>query len=68
MIRGTQNVASQIVTAVSFVENLPQMVEYLKKSHSDAIDFYQSLIGVQNSSHQTQILHDMYPLGAHSSR
>ena len=27
-----------------------------------------SLIGVQNSSQQTQILYDIYPLGARSSR
>lgn len=30
MIHGTQNVASQIVTAVSFIQNLPQTVESLK--------------------------------------
>ena len=67
MIRGTQNVASQIVTAVSFVQNLPQMVESLKKVILTPVIFI-SLIGVQNSSQQTQILYDMYPLGAHSSR
>lgn len=68
MIHGTQNVASQIVTAVSFVQNLPQMVESLKKNHSDAGNFYQNLIGAQNSSQQTQILHNTYALGARSSR
>lgn len=68
MIHGTQYVASQIVTAVSFVQNLPQMVESLKKSHSDAGNFYQNLTGAQNSSQQTQILHNTYALGARSSR
>ena len=67
MIRGTQNVASQIVTAVSFVQNLPQMVESLKKVILTPVIFI-SLIGVQNSSQQTQILYDIYPLGARSSR
>ena len=68
MIYGTQNVSSQIVTAVSFVQNLPQMVESLKKNHSDAVDFYQNLTGAHNSSQQTQILHNTYALGARSSR
>lgn len=31
MIHGTQNVSSQIVPAVSFVQNLPQMVQSLQK-------------------------------------
>ena len=47
----------QIVTAVSFIQN-----------HSDAGNFYQNLVGAQNSSQQTQILYDIYPLGARSSR
>ena len=68
MIHGTQNVSSQIVTAVSFVQNLPQMVESLRKNHSDAGDFYQRLTGAQNSSQQTQIMHNTYALGARSSR
>ena len=46
----------QIVTAVSFIQN-----------HSDAGNFYQNLVGAQNSSQQTQILHDMYALGTRSS-
>ena len=46
----------QIVTAVSFIQN-----------HSDAGNFYQHLVGAQNSSQQTQILHDMYALGTRSS-
>ena len=60
MIHGTQ--------AVSFVQNLPQMVESLKKNHSDAVDFYQNLTGAENGSQQTQILHNTYALGARSSR
>ena len=68
MIHGTQNVASQIVTAVSFVQNLPQMVESLKKNHSNAGNFYQNLTGAQNSSQQTQIMQNTYALCARSSR
>ena len=67
MIHTTQNVSSQIVAAVAFVQNLPQMVQSLKKNHSDAVDFYQNLTGAQNSSQQTRILHNTYALGARSS-
>ena len=68
MIHGTQNVSSQIVTAVSFVQNLPQMVESVNGSNSAAANFYQSLIGSQNSSQQTQVMYDTYALGARSPR
>ena len=44
------------------------MVESLRKNHSDAGDFYQRLTGAQNSSQQTQIMHNTYALGARSSR
>jgi len=47
MIHGTKNVSSQIVTAVSFVQNLPQMVESLNQSNSDAANFYKNLTGSQ---------------------
>ena len=67
MIHGTQNVSSQIVTAVSFVQNLPQMVESVNGSNSAAANFYQSLIGSQNSQ-QTQVMYDTYALGARSPR
>lgn len=39
-----------------------------KKNHSDAANFYQNLTGSQNSSQQTQILHNTYALGARSSQ
>lgn len=68
MIHGTQNVSSQIVTAVSFVQNLPQMVESVNGSNSAAANFYQSLIGSQHSSQQTQVMYDTYALGARSPR
>lgn len=68
MIHGTQNVSSQIVTAVSFVQNLPQMVESVNGSNSAAANFYQSLIGSQHSSQQTQVVYDTYALGTRSPR
>jgi len=50
MIHGTQNVSSQIVTAVSFVQNLPEIVDSLDESNSAAFKFYQSLVGSLQSS------------------
>lgn len=68
MIHGTQNVSSQIVTAVSFVQNLPQMVDSLNESNTAAFKFYQSLVGSLQSSQQTQIMYDTYALGARAPR
>lgn len=68
MIHGTQNISSQIVTAVSFVQNLPQMVDSLNESNSAAFKFYQSLVGSLQSSQQTQVMHDTFALGARALR
>ena len=55
-------------TAVSFVQNLPQMVDSLNESNSAAFTFYQSLVGSVQSSQQTQIMYDTYALGARTPR
>lgn len=68
MIHGTQNVSSQIVTAVSFVQNLPQMIDSVNESNSAAFKFFQSLVGSLQSSQQTQVMYDMFALGAHAPR
>ena len=68
MLHGTQNVSSQIVTAVSFVQNLPQMIESLHKSNSAAAIFHQSLTGSLQSSQQTQIMYNIFALGARAPR
>jgi len=68
MIHGTQNVSSQIVTAVSFVQNLPQMIDSLNESNSAAFKFYQSLVGSLQSSQQTQVMYDTFALGARAPR
>lgn len=68
LIRGTQNIDSQIITGISFIQKLPELKQKCIVKGSDVEKVYNEIKNSQNLKRGSKIENNVYILGAINSK
>ncbi|CAC5384005.1 unnamed protein product [Mytilus coruscus] len=68
LIRGTQNIDSQIITGISFIQKLPELEQKCIVKGSDVEKVYNEIKNSQNLKRGSKIENNVYILGAINSK